>query len=74
MTLPAASVIVAGGALLRNCDISYSHGYGVSLGGTATIRDCYIHHNGMCGIGGGGEGGAEQEAEGGEERFHRGEG
>jgi hypothetical protein len=52
-----ASVIVAGGALLRNCDISYSHGYGVSLGGPATIRDCYIHHNGMCGIGGGGEGG-----------------
>jgi len=49
-------VVVAGGALLRNCDIGYSHGYGVSLGGPSTVRDCYIHHNGMCGIGAGGEG------------------
>lgn len=50
------TVVVAGGALLRNCDISYSHGYGVSLGGPSIVRDCYIHHNGMCGIGAGGEG------------------
>jgi len=50
------SVVVAGGAILRNCDISYSHAYGVSLGGPSTVRDCYIHHNGMCGIGAGGEG------------------
>jgi hypothetical protein len=52
----SGSVQLAGGAVIRNCEVSYAHGYGIGLGGHARVIDCYIHHNGMTGIGGSGSG------------------
>jgi hypothetical protein len=46
------AVRLAGNAVCRRCEIRQAHAHGVTLLGAATVQDCYLHDNGMCGIGG----------------------